>query len=270
MRAKIQGEGDLVVLLHGYGGAPRDWRFLLESKNFHFTSVNVNLCSLLAGPEPISFHDQADILETFLRQTVGEKRFHLIGMSYGGALSLVMRERFGDQVMSHAMINPMPFDPIRHMRHRMLKLMVWARRRSYLSADVFRFRLGRLALDQVSKTFQLTNRWRAPKYLMRKIGYLQKSFDRFIWIADHEDWSQWASTSAAEDLIPTSMIYSMNDPLFSEEAFLHLVEGIEFCRIQQLTDPEHLVHNTASAELATFINGHLEHHQSDAGQAANL
>jgi pimeloyl-ACP methyl ester carboxylesterase len=91
-----KGLGSPVVLLHGFVGDSRMWRWQLEGLSAEYTVVAWDGPG--AGrsddpPDTFRLPDYADALAGFLA-AVGLSRAHVVGLSYGGALALEFYRRY--------------------------------------------------------------------------------------------------------------------------------------------------------------------------------
>src|SRR5437867_4184781 len=90
------GEGPPVVLVHGYvGDAITTWRHQLENLSAEFMVIawdNPGSGRSDDPPESFALADFADCLARFVR-AVGVERPHVVGLSFGGGLSLELYRR---------------------------------------------------------------------------------------------------------------------------------------------------------------------------------
>lgn len=90
------GEGPPVFLLHGYvGDAVTTWRHQLDNLSDEFTVIawdNPGSGRSADPPESFSLADFADCLAGFIR-AVGVEPAHVIGLSFGGGLSLQLYDQ---------------------------------------------------------------------------------------------------------------------------------------------------------------------------------
>src|SRR5690606_13806231 len=87
--------GPLVVLLHGYGGGPLDWRNIVPLLETNHRLLIPNLMPLFSSRQPLTFSRQVEIVAALLNQLNGAREpFVLVGASYGGTLSWGLRAHF--------------------------------------------------------------------------------------------------------------------------------------------------------------------------------
>src|SRR5690349_4478101 len=110
---KLGSSGPLVVLLHGYGGGPLDWHYVIPSLEANHRLLIPNLTPLFSSPRPHTFSKQVEVMATLINQlNSAREKFVLVGSSYGGTLSWGLRAHFQSLVTGHILINPMPLDPL--------------------------------------------------------------------------------------------------------------------------------------------------------------
>lgn len=90
------GQGPPVVLVHGYvGDAVTTWRHQLDNLSDEYTVIawdNPGSGRSSDPPESFTLPDFADCLAEFIR-AVGAERPHVVGLSFGGGLSLELYRR---------------------------------------------------------------------------------------------------------------------------------------------------------------------------------
>jgi pimeloyl-ACP methyl ester carboxylesterase len=92
-----QGEGEPLLLLHGFTGTWHHWRPLLGGLAAHFEVIAPTLAGHDGGPPfaesgPLTFASSADHLERHLDE-IGVGTTHVVGNSLGGALALELAKR---------------------------------------------------------------------------------------------------------------------------------------------------------------------------------
>lgn len=96
IRYERTGRGPPVVLVHGYvGDALTTWRHQIENLSDEFTVVawdNPGSGGSSDPPESFTLPDFADCLAGFIH-AVGVERPHIVGLSFGGGLSLELYRR---------------------------------------------------------------------------------------------------------------------------------------------------------------------------------
>jgi pimeloyl-ACP methyl ester carboxylesterase len=89
------GEGPPVVLVHGFVGDHRTWRYQLDGLSDTFTMIawdGPGSGRSLDPPESYRMPEFADALAEFI-MSIGAERPHVVGLSFGGALALELFRR---------------------------------------------------------------------------------------------------------------------------------------------------------------------------------
>ncbi|PWU12886.1 MAG: hypothetical protein C5B49_15545, partial [Bdellovibrio sp.] len=81
------GEGETVILLHGYAGTVAQWEPLKVLLAKYYRVVLPNLGHLTLGREKRRFGQQVDEIRQFILESSPNQKVHLVGISYGGALT---------------------------------------------------------------------------------------------------------------------------------------------------------------------------------------
>jgi len=110
------GSGDPVVLLHSSGSSATQWRSLAERLGERYKVIAPNLynyggTSQWPGRKPFHLECEAEIVLALLKRV--NKRAHLIGHSYGGAVALHVAGLRRDLLQSLTMIEPVAFHLLR-------------------------------------------------------------------------------------------------------------------------------------------------------------
>jgi len=110
------GSGDPVVLLHSSGSSATQWRSLAErlGKRYKVIAPNLYSCggtSQWPGRGPFHLECEAEIVLALLKRV--NKRAHLVGHSYGGAVALHVGGLRRDLLQSLTLIEPVAFHLLR-------------------------------------------------------------------------------------------------------------------------------------------------------------
>lgn len=102
-----QGEGELVILLHGFPEFWYSWRFQIPSLARHFKVVVPDLRGYNDSDKPSSGYDldtlTADIQG--LIENLGYRRAHLVGHDWGGAIAWNLAQKFPQSLNRLAILN---------------------------------------------------------------------------------------------------------------------------------------------------------------------
>lgn len=156
LRYTLEGEGPLTVLLHGFGGSPGDWRLVAEGLHADGRILIINIKSLFSHQSPLSFTHQVNLLSEFILGFVEEtESLRLVGSSYGATLTFGIQSLLGDRVSHQVLINPMPLDPLKELRHPLLRWLFFIYR---LPTGMFTFALtpiGRRYFEALGRLFHM-------------------------------------------------------------------------------------------------------------------
>lgn len=85
------GEGDPVLLIHGFGASSYSWRHVIEPLAQKYRVITVDLKGFGDSPKPrdnqYSVYEQARLVRNFILEN-GLQNFHIVGHSYGGGVAL--------------------------------------------------------------------------------------------------------------------------------------------------------------------------------------
>jgi len=103
------GQGEAVVLLHGFGGSSFAWRLVTPAlaRRYRVIAPDLNGFGWTQRPKDVAaytYAGQAEMVLGALRQ-IGVQRFHVIGHSYGGGLALWLAGRHPERVRSVVLLS---------------------------------------------------------------------------------------------------------------------------------------------------------------------
>jgi pimeloyl-ACP methyl ester carboxylesterase len=102
-----QGEGDLVVLLHGFPEFWYSWRYQIPALARHFKVVVPDLRGYNDSDKPNSGYD-LDTLSSDIKGLIrhlGYQKAHVIGHDWGGSIAWHIAHRFPDYIHKLAVLN---------------------------------------------------------------------------------------------------------------------------------------------------------------------
>lgn len=233
-----QGKAKL-VFIHGYGGSPADWHSLSEVFKDNYDIILLDLRTFFTQIKPIRFSQQVIYLKHWLEKVLGEEKFSLIGMSYGGALTLALRQtQPALDIQNHILINPMPFSPVSSLKHVDLLLVLRLCRipgfLKYFSMTPW----GKKIFRSMAEVFHFGKK--SHDLNVRKVRLIKKAMYRFLWIDKKEDWSRWKKR-INDPLTKNFILYSENDQLFTKEQFIEMAELFSSFSIFSFKNMGHLV-----------------------------
>ena len=91
LASKSIGEGDPVLLIHGFGASSYSWRYIVEPLAKQYRVITIDLKGFGESPKPrddaYSVYEQARLIRNFILEN-DLKNLHIIGHSYGGGVAL--------------------------------------------------------------------------------------------------------------------------------------------------------------------------------------
>ncbi|WP_047983650.1 2-succinyl-6-hydroxy-2,4-cyclohexadiene-1-carboxylate synthase [Ornithinibacillus californiensis] len=98
---EVYGNGEAVVLLHGFTGSTKTWKYFVEKYQSEFKIIVIDLPGhgRTITPSPISMEQCCYDLHAILTDA-GVNSFHLVGYSMGGRTALTYAMYFQEQLKS--------------------------------------------------------------------------------------------------------------------------------------------------------------------------
>ncbi|WP_295624526.1 alpha/beta hydrolase [uncultured Nitrosomonas sp.] len=91
LASKSYGNGDPVLLIHGFGASSYSWRHIIEPLAQKYRVITIDLKGFGESPKPrddaYSVYEQARLVRNFILEN-DLKNLHIIGHSYGGGVAL--------------------------------------------------------------------------------------------------------------------------------------------------------------------------------------
>lgn len=111
-----QGSGEPVILLHGSGSSSAQWRGLAERLSARYRVFAPDFFGYggsadWPGPKAFYLECEAEIVRALLMRA--DRRVHLVGHSYGGAVALHVARSCSDSLRSLTLIEPAAFHLLR-------------------------------------------------------------------------------------------------------------------------------------------------------------
>jgi epoxide hydrolase 4 len=102
-----QGEGELVILLHGFPEFWYSWRFQIPALARHFKVVVPDLRGYNESDKPLTGYDLDTLSDDVrgLMRHFGYAKAHIVGHDWGGAIAWHFAQRFPEQLGRLAMLN---------------------------------------------------------------------------------------------------------------------------------------------------------------------
>ena len=112
----VKGQGPVVVCLHSTLNSAKQWLPLIELIADRFTVVAIDLYNYGSAPklfaskeQPYNLNTEIARISAIIEQYVGNEPFHLIGHSFGGAVSLKYAQQVTERLLSLTLYEPVAF-----------------------------------------------------------------------------------------------------------------------------------------------------------------
>ena len=225
--SRAHGEGPVLVFLHGYAGSVLHWDSVVEDLKKQFTCVVVNYSHFYMGRTALSFADQAKLLADWIEEKFPLQKVHLIGMSYGAALSWAIGITHPHLVDRVVFVNPMPPAPARHFAMAGMKIFFRLPLGRKVVLAFLSTYFGRNFLKKCAHIFRLQTR-RETKRLDNLEGkkklFVVHLFNNFAWILKNENWKRWQESLRKDWKHQSMIIFDDKDPLFEKPCYSDFVD----------------------------------------------
>ncbi|MGF1535431.1 MAG: alpha/beta fold hydrolase [Elainellaceae cyanobacterium] len=229
-----QGEGDLVVLLHGFPEFWYSWRHQIPALARHFKVVVPDLRGYNDSDKPKTGYD-LDTLAADIRglvQNMGYSKAHIVGHDWGGAIAWHLAQQFPQVLHRLAILNaPHPQAFIRTLSNNMDQLWrswyVLAFQVPALPERLIRMNLAtfvkKVFQEQAIRKGAFTQKDTAIyQAALEKPGVLSSAIDYYRQILSPQTWlRQWRGHFPIT--VPTLVLWGEDDHLLSH----NLTEGLE-------------------------------------------
>ncbi len=230
-----QGQGELVILLHGFPEFWYSWRYQIPALARYFKVVVPDLRGYNDSDKPASGYDldtlSADIWG--LIESLGYARAHIVGHDWGGAIAWHLAQKFPQVLNRLAVLNaPHPhrflqelgsnFDQLRRswyvLAFQVPGLPEWLIQHNLKNfvANVFRGQAVRKGAFTAEDTQMYAAALEKPGVLSAAINYYRSALSPQTW------WQEWGR-SPNPVTVPTLMLWSEEDSFLSQK----LTEGME-------------------------------------------
>lgn len=215
-KCRVEGEGPTLVLLHGFGGSPADWKEVSARFSDRFQVVTPFMSHFMVGGD-FGFSEHVQALERFLEDLVAEKgKVYLAGASYGGALAWALRATAPELIEKLVLVNPMPPYPIERMKSSSLRTLMKIAKRPWLLSLYLWSHTGKKTLRGLAEAVRPDWKSRFHRFhliLSKKQKLVFYTIHRFSQILFREDWAYW-DHKISQGGCETQLILSEDDQLF--------------------------------------------------------
>ena len=258
-----KGQGDVLILLHGYGGSVQHWEEVANTLSAEYRVVVPNLTHLYMGRDKLFFSVQVAALAQFIREHFPYQRVHLVGLSYGGAMAWAMAAQHPDMVAQVIMINPMVTEPIKNFVPRELRFFFSIPINLTSVFALLSTPIGKAFLKRCNKLFRAEDEpgGQLEELKGRKLKFIALMIYNFSWVLRSEDWSLW-SRKLNNMVLSSCLIYDTEDLLFTPDIYQKFAKHIACQRIVPLTGAGHLASKTQPAVIAAQILEFLTHRKA--------
>jgi len=268
----MQGEGDLVVLLHGFPEFWYSWRFQIPFLGQHFKVVAPDLRGYNDSDKPSSGYDLDTLAEDIrgLVQSLGYARAHIVGHDWGGIIAWHLAQKFPNMLDRLAILNaPHP----QRMMHEMATNFDQLRRSWYVFAFQVPFLpewlirqnsqefVRRLFQDQaVRKGAFSKEETQVYKAALEKPGALSAALSYYRQLLMPWNWVKEVGRAPQPITVPTLVLWGEDDAFLSQENTKNLDQLINApYRLTTIPNCGHWIQQeaaqTVNRELLNFLRG---------------
>ncbi|MBF2001180.1 MAG: alpha/beta hydrolase [Synechococcales cyanobacterium M58_A2018_015] len=267
-----QGEGELVILLHGFPEFWYSWRHQIPALARHFKVVVPDLRGYNDSDKPEGGYD-LDTLSADIRgliESLGYRRAHVVGHDWGGTIAWHLAHRFPDFLDRLAILNaPHPqqfmqemvsnFDQLRRSWHLLAfqipGLPEWLIRQNL--GSIIKNLFQEQAVRKGAFTTKDTEIYRAA---LEKPGALTAALNHYRQLLSPQAWLGNWGQSPNSITVPTLVLWGEEDVFFSR----NLSQGIERFvkapfKLKLLRQCGHWIQQevpqTVNRELIDFLRG---------------
>lgn len=219
---RAYGSGESILLLHGFAGSVSHWEPIRNLLSKYYQVIVPNLTQVTLGREALTFSAQIDEIAVFIKTENFQRPVHLVGLSYGGALSWGLATRYPELIGRVVLINPMSPQPIETFQWRALRWFLAMPLQKAALMFCLKTGWGREFLKRSAEIFRNVDH--APSFDRveslegRKLMLVAHLMHRFSWIIKNERWRMW--NNKLEYWTPeTLFICDDEDPLITFEAY---------------------------------------------------
>ena len=257
---KEWGNGQPLILLHGFAGGVHQWHSIAEALSLSHRVIVPSLSHFYSGRDYLTFSAQVEHLLTFI-QDIAKKygTVNIAGVSYGAALAWAVAIREPELLDRIVFINPMPQEPLRFFKSRGLKWLL----QSKLPPKVLMLWLispfGKSFLHSMASIFRverLEGRASLEKMKGKRLAFVANLIQRFAWIMGREYWPAWKNRW----VVPSDnilLIHNYRDPLFHHDVYYEFIGEFDVTHCVELAGEGHMALVSHDAEIREAISAFL-------------
>jgi pimeloyl-ACP methyl ester carboxylesterase len=254
-----RGQGQPLLLLHGYGGSVHHWEDVANSLSSTYRVVVPNLGHLYLSTDKMTFSKQVEVLAKFIRVHFPNEKVHLAGLSFGGAIVWALSNEYPELVEKCTLINPMVVDPMKNFLPLEIRIFFGLPLNIKAIYFILSTPMGRAFLKKTALIFrdERSEGASAIEHLRgRKLQFVAYMIHNFIWVLRGENWPQWRqkTLSCFVQAGKCRVIYDKDDLLFAEEAYQHFITHIGCTDVIALTGAGHLASKTCPDLISKYIH----------------
>ncbi len=241
---KILGEGPTLVLLHGYGGNPKQWDAVAMAMAKSYRVILPNLARTYISKTPTSFSTQVNIIKNLLEKVDDGSGVHIGASSFGGALAWAVAIGSPKLIQSLTLLSPMPPSPQARFRSSYLRRVLWLGQWRSLLYFYLKLPMGRRGLTRLAEMFQVpwlerkkANR-EEVKPSNRQLKVLVHVIHQFSHLLSKEDWAFWESRLGFIEQ-PVCLIWGEKDRLYEEDEPSRFLRLFNNGQLHHLEDTGH-------------------------------
>ncbi len=269
-----QGEGDLVILLHGFPEFWYSWRFQIPALARHFKVVVPDLRGYNDSDKPASGYDLDNLCADIrgLIQSFGYQRAHIVGHDWGGTIAWHLAQKFPQSLDRLAILNgahpqrflqemASNFDQLRRSWY-VLAFQVPGIPEWLIQQNLKEFVTSLLQGQAVRKGAFSKEETQIFQNALAKPGVLSAALNHYRQMLSPLNWVKEWGHAPSPVTVPTLVLWGEEDPLLSP-AFTQELDRLITAPFQLQLIP-HCGHwiqqeapQTVNRELLQFLRGKL-------------